>query len=78
MKIEIDSRAFTNYPKDSSCFFCGTNDDLPCVLIPVDGTQRENIEQAEPVHIRCLADSKNWRMNRNMGIIYGRIIGDKL
>jgi len=67
-------RYFEHYPPESSCFLCGTNKDEPCALIGVDGTGDGRIVEAEPIHIRCLLNNENWRINRPMGIIYGRRI----
>jgi len=66
-----DLRVFDHYPESSSCFFCGTKEDSPCVLIEVDGTGDGRICEAEPVHLKCIMDARKWRMNRDMGVIYG-------
>lgn len=68
-------RVFDHYPEQSSCFLCGTNQDAPCILIGVDGTADDGNEQAEPVHVRCMADQGKWRIKRDMGIMYARRIG---
>jgi len=65
-------RYFKGFPQDDKCFMCGKNDDKPCVLVGVDGTQKDKIEEAKPVHVECLANSQNWRINREVGVIYGR------
>jgi len=67
-----DLRFFEHCPPGSSCFLCGKNTDTPCVLIGVDGTSDGSIEEAQPIHLRCLMDSKNWRINRGMAVIYGK------
>lgn len=73
-KLIKDLRVFDHYPESSSCFFCGTKEDSPCVLIEVDGTSDGSICEAEPVHLKCIMDARKWRMNREMGVIYGRRI----
>ncbi len=70
-------RAFAHFPKQSKCFLCGTNKDTSCTLIGVDETAKDNIEQADPVHISCLKDRKYWRINRQIGVIYGQKSEDK-
>ena len=63
-------RIFEHYPPKSDCFLCGENTDKPCVLIEVDGTGDGWIAQAEPVHVDCIISKL--RVNREMGLIYGR------
>ena len=65
-------RVFEHFPEESSCFLCGTNQDSPCVLVGVDGTGDGRIEEAEPLHIECL--QTKLRINRGIGLIYGRRI----
>jgi hypothetical protein len=36
------------------CPICGTNEDKPPVLIPIDGTEDDGIEEAMQVHLECL------------------------
>lgn len=75
MKLLADIRYFHHYPEDASCFLCGTRKDEPCVLIGVDGTGDGSIEEAIPIHLKCMMDSKNWRVNRPMKLMYGRRCG---
>lgn len=65
-------RTFEHFPQQSKCFLCGKNDDSECTLIGVDGTADDGIEEALPIHTSCLMDKDNWRINKNMGVIYGR------
>lgn len=48
-------RVFEHFPNDAEfvCPICKKNDDSPCWLMPIDGTQEDNIEQATPVHVKC-------------------------
>jgi len=62
-------RSFKCFPFESRCPICGTGDDAPCVLIPIDGTQRGNNIQAQPVHVECL-NSDRMQYNRAVNIIY--------
>ena len=50
-------REFSQFPEQAKCILCGSNTNKPCVLIPIDGTQEDNIEEAIPVHIDCLVTS---------------------
>jgi hypothetical protein len=72
-KLEIllsDIRYFEHYPEQASCFLCGTNRDEPCTLIGIDGTRKDSIEEANPVHLKCLLQRDFWRINMPMGVIY--------
>ena len=51
------------------CWICGTLDDGPCILVGIDGTQEDRIEQAEPVHLKCLLGTK-WRIEKKNDVIY--------
>ena len=37
------------------CPICGEKKDGQAVLIPIDGTEKGNIEKAEQVHLDCLS-----------------------
>ena len=49
-------RTFPNFNTSTFCPICGTNEDKPCVLIPIDGTddKEEKICQAMQVHADCV------------------------
>ena len=36
------------------CPICKTNEDKPCVLIGIDGTQEDNIIQCNMYHLECI------------------------
>jgi hypothetical protein len=58
------------------CPICGTKDDKPCFLIPIDGTQKGNTCQAAPIHADCIREQlERFRYNRSVGIVYA--IADK-
>lgn len=65
-------RFFEGFPPGDRCFLCGKDDNIACILIGIDGTSSGNIEEATPVHMRCMVDRKHWRINRHAGVIYGR------
>ena len=63
-------RTFSNFPKDSICPLCNTNDDKECCLIPIDKTGDGRICEAIPVHLMCLIDIKMFRYNYENNVIY--------
>lgn len=69
-------RLFDHFPQDKTvCPICGANDDKPCFLIPIDGTEDDGICEAQPAHADCLRDhADRFRMNRDVGIVYTRVV----
>jgi len=65
-------RTFENFPKDSTCPICGTNRDLECWLVPIEGTDRGNIIEATPMHVECTGRAMIGRMrhDKGRGIVY--------
>ncbi len=59
-------REFKHFPKEDKCLICGTNEDKPCILVGIDGTQKDNIIEAIPVHSDCV----ELRYSKNYGILY--------
>jgi hypothetical protein len=47
------SRKFQHFPEEKICPVCNTNEDKPCILIPIPGTEEGNIMQATPMHYDC-------------------------
>lgn len=64
-------RTFKHFPKDKICPICKTNEDEETVLLPIDGTDNENICEAEPFHLYCAMAE---RLNKSVGIIYKQIL----
>ena len=62
-------RTFKHFPKDTICKICGENDDKECILIPIDGTGKDNIREAMPIHADCLA---RIRYNKKINVFYIR------
>ena len=62
-------RTFKHFPEDKICPMCGTSEDKPCVLIPIDGTGDGKICEAVPVHAEC-ATKGDLRYNREANIFY--------
>lgn len=48
-------RIFERFNQDTKCMICGTNNEGKAVLIGMDGTQRDSIEQAQQVHLDCIS-----------------------
>lgn len=68
------SRVFEYFPNDVEfvCPICKKNDDSPFWLMPIDGTQEDNIEQTTPVHVNCTGVELigRLRFNQKMKIVY--------
>jgi len=60
---------FENFPKDTTCVICGTNENTEMFLMGMDGTQNGDVIEARPTHLKCLL-SHDYRYNNKMGIIY--------
>jgi len=63
-------RTFKNFPKEDVCPICGTNEDAECLLLAIDGTLKDNICEAKPVHLWCAIAEQ---YNPEVGVIYRRI-----
>jgi transcription elongation factor Elf1 len=63
-------RTFEHFPKQITCPVCGTNEDAECVLCLIDGTDKEGICEAQPVHLRCAVAE---RYIRDLGILYTKL-----
>lgn len=48
------------------CAICNTSKEGECILIPIDGTDMDNICEAAPIHLDCI----NLRLNKDAKIIY--------
>lgn len=64
-------REFEKFPEEKLCPICQTNDQKPCVLIPIDGTHIDDGRTCEAavVHSECL-NTEGWRYNKDVGVIY--------
>jgi hypothetical protein len=63
------SNQFPHFPPDHAiCPVCKTNEDKPCILLPIDGTGDGNIVEAKPTHVECM--SEGFRYSPKVGIIY--------
>jgi len=63
-------RTFEHFPKDHTCKICGTSEDKPCILAPIDGTFNDGIEEAEPVHVDCLGEIRFNKEASDNGLFY--------
>jgi len=59
-------RTFKEFPEDSKCPICKTNENKECILIPIIETIDGNIAQAEIFHLDCI----NLLYNKDSRIIY--------
>lgn len=62
-------KIFEHINPAGKCLICGTNDDGPVTLIPIDGTQEGFNAEAEQVHVACL--SLNY--NKEIKVIYQKL-----
>lgn len=62
-------RTFEHFPEKETCKICGTNDDIPCTLITIDGTSLGNKCEAVPVHVECVTKG-DFRYNKEINIFY--------
>jgi len=69
-------RTFEHFPQDGKtrCPLCGTDADRPCLLLPIDGTDRDGLCECAPTHVDCLQGSADqWRVNMWAGVVYRRV-----
>jgi len=69
----MSDRVFPAYPDEgkATCPICKTNENKPCFLIPIDGTDKDGICEAVVVHVGCLTEHLGrWRINKSLGVIY--------
>ncbi len=60
-------RIFQKFPSENTkCPVCGTNEDKPCCLIAIEGTQEGYNVQAQPTHVDCV----NLWWNRTSNVFY--------
>ena len=68
-------RIFPEFPNHCHCPICGTNRNMACFLIPIDGTDEGKICEAQPMHVVCVRESlAKFRWNRDAGLIYMRSV----
>lgn len=73
-RTEPVNRTFKHFPDDVLCPVCHTDDDGECFLIPIDGTQEDNIVEAQPCHVLCITRSLDkLQYNKEYGLIYMRV-----
>jgi len=62
-------KTFEHFPSNAECPICQTNKDKECLLVPIDGTSKDKICEAQPMHVSCL-EVDMFRFNKKLGIIY--------
>ena len=65
-------RTFEHFPQTGTvCPICGTNDDKPCILVPIDGTYDDGKMEAQPAHAACMGEhGDEFSFNRDAGVVY--------
>jgi hypothetical protein len=67
----MKNRIFKHFPPEAKCPICGKSDDSECFIIPIDGTEKERLCEAQPVHVTCITDDlRQFRYNRKLRCIY--------
>ena len=69
-------RLFEHFPQGGKikCPICGTEEDRPCVLLPIDGTWDGYNCEAAPTHAGCITDKLGeFRYHREIGFMYMRV-----
>ena len=69
-KMKPELRTFKEFPPNKNCPGCGTSEPGECVLLGIDGTEHDNIQEAKPFHLAC-AVATNYRPD--MGLVYRRL-----
>ena len=65
-----ERRTFEHFPENATCPLCGTNDDKECCLIPIDGTSKDRICEAKPMHVECIERLDMYRYNQDVNVLY--------
>lgn len=47
-------KIFDGFNQEGKCIICGTNENKPCVLIPIEGTEEGFKVKAEAIHVDCI------------------------
>jgi len=64
-------KLFDHFPAKAKCPVCKTNDDKPCFLMPIYGTERDGNCEAAPTHADCIRERiDQFRYHRELGVIY--------
>lgn len=72
----MPSRVFISFPDNAVCPVCNTSNNLPCILVEIDGTEHNGIVEGQPVHTMCLENG--WIFSKSVGIIYKLTNGYKI
>ena len=62
MKVFDHPNTYTKFV----CPICGTGDDKPVVLIPIDGTEKDGIMEARQYHLDCIKLTEFGTANKKM------------
>ena len=61
-------RTFDEFPKKSQCPYCYTNDNKPCVLVPLAG-QDLTLPNIKTIPIHCSCIENNWVYAKDLGMM---------
>jgi hypothetical protein len=67
---------FEHFPQDGKtrCPICGTADDKPCFLLPIDGTGNDGLCEAAPTHADCIRKKLDkFQFNLELRLVYMRV-----
>ena len=74
-------KVFQQFPSENAtCPVCGTGKKGKCVLVPIDGTDKDGLCEAQPFHFKCflgVAD-KFMRYNSEFNVLYRRLGTEKV
>ena len=66
-----NKNTFERFPQKDTCPLCNTNEDKECFLMPMDGTEENDLCQAQPVHLDCMTKyASSFRLSKTVGVIY--------
>ena len=65
------ARTFEQFPEETTCPVCGTNDDGETVLVPIVGTGDGKICEAQCVHLACCVPD---HFDKEHGVLYKRVV----
>jgi hypothetical protein len=65
-------RTFKNIG-NGKCIICGTSKKGPCILVGIDGTEKDGNEEASPIHVDCIG----LRHSKEYNVLYQKLDGWK-
>lgn len=66
------SRVFQEFPQNEEfqqeCPLCNTHENKPCILIPIEGTQKDHVVECVVAHLDCVLENV-WIYPNNSNLI---------